>query len=159
MKVPRIFSLRDVRHSDAGFLFLWANDPATRQAALNTDTIAWEEHRSWLDQKLTSPDAKFWVAASEADQPLGCIRFDTTDNWESAKLSYTVAPEARGLGIGRRMVEAGVARIQSEHAGLRILAEVRTANTPSLRIFRGLSWQETGAREELVRFSSTGKAE
>ncbi len=159
MKAPGILSLREARQTDADILFRWANDPATRRAALNTHTIPWEEHRNWLNQKLASTDAKLWIAQGEADQPLGCIRFDTTDKWESAKLSYTVAPEARGQGNGRLMVEAGVGRIRTEHPGLRIIAEVRTDNIPSLRIFRGLSWQETVGLEQLMLFSSSGETE
>jgi UDP-2,4-diacetamido-2,4,6-trideoxy-beta-L-altropyranose hydrolase len=159
MKATGEFSFRVARREDAYVLWLWANDPLTRQAALNSNTIAWDEHRAWLAQKLASTSARVWIAVDETDRPLGCIRFDTTDDWESAKLSYTVAPDARGHGFGRRIVEAGVARIRSEHPAVRMLAEVRMANIPSLRIFRGLSWREAAPREEVVRFSWIGESE
>lgn len=153
------FNFRKACQEDAYVLWLWANDPLTRQGALNSNNISWDEHRAWLAQKLNSSNTSVWIAVDQTNRLLGCIRFDTTNEWESAKLSYTVAPDARGKGFGRRIVEGGVGRIRSEHSKVKILAEVRIANIPSLRIFRGLSWSEAAPRDEVVLFSWTGESE
>jgi RimJ/RimL family protein N-acetyltransferase len=153
------FTLREVSRGDAYVLWVWANDPLTRQAALDTHTIAWEEHRAWLAQRIGSSTARIWLAVDETDRLLGCIRFETTDDWETAKLSYTVAPDVRGRGVGRRIVETGTGRIQIEHRRVRIVADVRTANIPSIRIFRALAWDEATSRDEVIRFSRIGESE
>lgn len=159
MKGTDGFNFRKARQEDAYVLWLWANDPLTRQAALSSNSISWDEHRAWLAQKLNSSNTSVCIAVDQTDRLLGCIRFDTTNEWQTAKLSYTVAPDARGKGFGRRIIEAGVERIRSEHSKVKILAEVRMANIPSLRIFRGLSWSEATPREEVVLFSWTGESE
>jgi len=159
VKAQGSFTLREVSRGDAYVLWLWANDPLTRQAALDTHTIAWEEHHTWLAQKIGSSNARIWIAVDETDRLLGCIRFETTNAWETTKLSYTVAPDIRGTGVGRHIVEAGAGRIQTEHPGARIIADVRTPNVPSLRIFRGLAWDEAAPRDEVIRFSRIGESE
>ena len=58
-----------------------------------------------------------------------------------------VAPERRGRGIGRALVEAGLAWVAERHAH-RMLLEVEHDNAPALALYRGLGFAELARRTD-----------
>jgi methionyl-tRNA formyltransferase len=159
MNAPLDLRLRSARSDDAYSLWLWANDPAMRVAAFNPEHISWDTHLDWLKSKLSSPDVKLSLASNEAGRLLGCIRFETKDDWESAKLSYTIASEARGVGYGRRIVEEALAQLRFEHPGTVAVAEVKSSNAPSISVFRRLGWSETDLPDNALRFVGDARSD
>lgn len=145
-------SLRRVRPEDAYALWIWANDPQTRAASHGRPPIPWEGHRAWLSERIGSPDHLILVGMASGELPVGSVRFDTADGWQSARLSYVVAPEARGRGFGRALVEQGTALVRAEHPGVRLLAEVLEVNVASARAFRGLGWREVPREAGSLQF-------
>ena len=118
--------LRPATLDDAATLLKWRNDDATRTASHHTAAVHEDEHLSWLARTLASPDRRLYVA-EEHDLPVGTVRADrSAGSWE---LSWTVAPEARGRGVAKRMV-ATLARQIPEP----IRAEVKVGNAASARI-------------------------
>jgi RimJ/RimL family protein N-acetyltransferase len=149
-----------LRRADAGDshgLWLWANDPGSRAGSGNRPPIAWEEHLAWLGERLLSPDALIFIAIGDGGRPVGTIRFETEDGWGRARLSYLVAPEARGTGLGRPLLLAGLAELRAHAAGGVVEATVYPENAPSLRLFRSLGWRER--READGRRVFEGRAE
>jgi len=134
--------LRPARESDAYALWLWANDPTTRDASFGRGEIAWDSHVDWFGARLQDAGTLIAVAEAAHGRPVGTVRFETSDRWASARLSYLVAPEARGGGLGRAIAEAGVRWVVAAHPAVRITADVAAANERSLRIFRGMGWRE-----------------
>lgn len=116
--------LRPATLDDAPLLLAWRNDPDTRANSHNTAKVTLAEHRAWLEATLANPARTLWIA--EDGGPVGTVR---CDHGEVSELSWTVAPEARGKGVGRRMVALAVAEV-----GGRIRAEVKTGNHASARI-------------------------
>ena len=88
--------LRPARAVDAYALWIWANDPDMRHAAHDRAPIPWAEHLAWLARALHDPAHVVLLAESGTGQPLGAIRFESADGWQSARLSYVLAPEERG---------------------------------------------------------------
>jgi RimJ/RimL family protein N-acetyltransferase len=144
--------LRPARAVDAYALWIWANDPDMRHAAYDRAPIRWDEHLAWLARALHDPAHVVLLAESDTGQPLGAIRFESADGWQSARLSYVLAPEERGQGLARPLVRAGVERLRESRSAARVWAEVRADNVRSLRVFRWLGWQEAPAGERGVRF-------
>ncbi len=92
---------------DAQRLFAWRTDPVTQQFSLTNGPRNFEAHCAWLRGVLGDPQRILWIA--ETQGPVGTIRADFHDGgWT---LSWTVAPEARGQGVGSQMVQAAVARL------------------------------------------------
>lgn len=151
--IDSALQLRPALSSDVYALWLWANDPATRSAAFDRAPISWPEHLAWLSRNLDSGHVRVWIAFQYGDLPVGSIRFDTTDDWTSARLSYVVAPEARGAGNGKRLIEIGVEQLRRDFPSVAIFADVRANNIASLRVFRGLYWLETLDDDGTSRFS------
>ena len=145
--------LRPATRDDAYALWIWANDPQTRTASCNADNIPWVEHVEWLECRLRDPSAIVLIAESEArQQPLGSIRFDTADAWVTARLSYVIAPESRGLGLSRQLVSQGVAWVRSARPLVVIRADVLMINPRSLHLFRSAGWTEDPAGGDVARF-------
>lgn len=137
------FRLRPVILHDAALLYEWANDPDVRRHSGNRPAVTWHEHRRWFAGLLASPNRIAWVAEDAAGTPVGTIRFESRDGWRRATLSYLVAPQARGRGIGRWLVTSGMHALAQEQAATEVQATVNAGNEASHRIFRGLGWHHS----------------
>jgi RimJ/RimL family protein N-acetyltransferase len=96
-------ALRPATLDDAEMLFAWRNDPLTREASVNTDVVTWKGHLAWLRASLENPKRRLLVA--ETENPVGTVRIDYGDETE---ISWTVAPGARGKGIGTEKVKGAL---------------------------------------------------
>jgi len=118
--------LRPATVLDSGRLLEWRNDPRTRAASREPRSIGLEEHIRWLERALQDPDQEILIAEEEGE-PVGMVRAE----WEgeTRKLSWTVAPQARGRGVGRSMVKMMVERIRGP-----VRVEVKKGNVAFSRM-------------------------
>lgn len=144
--------VRPAAPDDAYALWVWANDDGTRAASFGREPIAWADHVAWLGRALGDPSHGVLVARAGDGRPVGSVRFDTPDGWRTARLSYVVAPEARGAGLSAPMVIAGVEWVLREHPGVAVCARVMEFNERSLRVFRRLGWREESAGDGVRQF-------
>jgi len=130
--------LRKVNFEDWEILLSWRNDPVTRQNSHNTDTVSEEQHKKWLTGILANPARQLFLAL-EGEIPVGTVRADFADSDNSYELSWTISPEQRGKGIGKKMVSLLVEKLNT-----RIRAEVKKGNDASVKIAEaaGLSFKK-----------------
>ncbi|HSP07591.1 MAG TPA: GNAT family N-acetyltransferase [Acidobacteriota bacterium] len=119
-------TLRSATIEDADLLLEWRNDPQTRKSSHNTAEVQRDEHISWLTKTLNNTHRRLFVA-EENGVPVGTVRADFSDG--VYELSWTVAPNARGHGVAKRMVALAARQISEP-----IRAEVRAGNIASARI-------------------------
>lgn len=128
---------RDGELRDAPLLLDWRNDPLTRRmAGVSVRAGRWE-YAEWLAASLADPAREIQIAML-GRTPVGMIR---CDQWADAtELVWTVAPEWRGQGIGKRMV-----RDQCRRRPGRLRARIRTINEASKKIalLAGMHYAET----------------
>ncbi len=119
--------LRRATIHDADLLLEWRNDPQTKKGSHNINEIQRDEHISWLTKIIKNTNRRLLIAEYNG-VPVGTIRVDHSDGG-AHELSWTVAPNARGKGLGKRMV-ALLANSIAEP----IRAEVKAGNKASICI-------------------------
>jgi len=109
---------------DARMLFDWRNDELTRAMSRSSEPIAWETHLCWLGERLKHSSPHLYIA-EKANLPVGTFRLD------GKEISYTVAPEWRGKGIGVSML----AQAQRSFCYLgQLRAEIFARNLASIKV-------------------------
>jgi RimJ/RimL family protein N-acetyltransferase len=132
--VSASLALRPANTDDAARLFAWANDPVARSVSFREAPIAWETHVAWLDAALTDPRRRLYIAES-GGEAIGTARLDRdADDADVAIVSLNVAPEARGRGLGRALLDALAA--EARVLGFaRLRAFVKATNDASAKAF------------------------
>jgi RimJ/RimL family protein N-acetyltransferase len=140
-----LLRLRPATIEDARILFEWRNDPQVRAASHKQDKISFEAHLSWLKSALANPDRRLYIA-EEDGMSVGTVRSDWAN--DAYTLSWTVRPEARGKGIGKRMV-----LLLAEQIEKTIRAEVKVGNLASIRIAQATGMQLDSIKDGVMYFS------
>ncbi|GAA0477762.1 GNAT family N-acetyltransferase [Streptomyces olivaceiscleroticus] len=112
--------LREV-HVESGYPYAWPADPA-----------------GWL-----TPDGLTgaWVAEDGAGRVAGHV---TLCGREVGRLY--VAPAARGLGLGGRLLRTATDRVTAE--GLRPVLAVNVTNTAAIALYERYGWRSTGSERQ-----------
>ena len=141
LKNEQQLKLRKANLSDLDLYFHWVNDPDTRQYAISTAHVSYDEHCLWFAKKVTSKDACLWVLEQDGT-PVGQIRFDMDRTQRETTISYAIAQEHRGKGIGLSVVKMGLELFfKSEKDILHVNAIVKSTNEASRKIFDRLGFQ------------------
>ena len=134
--------LRIARASDCKLLWKWVNDPEVRKSAFNSKDIAWEDHQSWFLKKQNETNSFQYIALDRNNIPIGQIRFDIKD--AIAESDYSIDKDFRGLGLGRMLLEKGIALLcETQKNPIIIRGCVRKENKPSRRTFKSIGFLET----------------
>jgi RimJ/RimL family protein N-acetyltransferase len=112
--------IRPAQMSDADTLFQWRNDPLTRAMSRTSEPVSWEAHIKWLSERLGRSEPHLYIA--EIGAPVGTFRLDGDE------ISYTIAPESRGKGLGFLML----CKVREMFGPLR--AEIYGRNAASIRV-------------------------
>lgn len=131
--------VRHARLFDEGLLLAWANDPETRQNSFSPDTIPAEDHCQWFRSRLRDLDGcRLYIVETEERIPVGHVRFERQDlAWV---ISYSLAPQFRGRGLGRPLLEVALSKMRSDYPGALVLGKVKPDNLPSRKIFESLGF-------------------
>lgn len=122
--------LRYAELADAEILLRWRNDEITRHASHNSAPISWKSHLAWLKRVINDPKWRLFIA-EENGVAVGTVRAVLINAaWE---LSWTVAPEARGRGLAKKMV----ALLDSQIFGKKV-AQIKKENLASVKVARSI---------------------
>lgn len=149
----RSLQLRPAMLSDGDLLLRWRNDAVTRQNFIHGERVSLREHEQWLRKTLSDPHTLLYIAYESRFQgriEIGTIRLTMADDeamvrafgyrhsyGATADISLTIDPGVRGLGYGKRIVNAAVKQLRSfgDVPISRFLAGVKPCNIASLRVF------------------------
>jgi RimJ/RimL family protein N-acetyltransferase len=122
---------------DAEMLLRWRNDEKTRSFSLQPKKITKKQHMSWLRLCLADPKRQLFVAIY-SEQPIGSVRIESTPLGQL--ISWTLAPEFRGRGLGKAMVKSLVSSLKGK-----IVAEILPRNIASIKVasYAGLEFKST----------------
>lgn len=132
---PTTLTLRPAVLADAGLLLAWRNDEQTRAASHHSQAVPWDAHLDWLRRSLADPLRVLWIAC-RGNQPVGTVRADRDSDAGPTTLAWTVAPDQRGSGVGREMVQLAAQGLSGP-----LHAEVKAGNAASARIAQAAGLQ------------------
>jgi RimJ/RimL family protein N-acetyltransferase len=138
-------SLRLAEERDAGRVWVWNNEPKSRQASVRSLPIPWSEHARWYRARLVEADTSFWIAETAADGAIGSVRIERRGDEDQISLALT--PGARGRGLGARVIAQAVAARRARPGSLPIVALVKPENAASGRAFVRAGFVPEGQRE------------
>lgn len=129
--------------ADCRLYWHWANDPEVRRSAFNSDPISWEKHQEWFAARVSDPNTILLIFESRYG-PVGQIRLD--GDTAQMRISYSVACQYRGKGIGKKIVSKVIAA--TPPFATRFLAEVKKENLTSANIFEKLGFLRSDLAEK-----------
>lgn len=138
------FLLRRATMDDAEVLLSWRNDPETVAGSRDQRIVPLADHLRWLSDLLATPSRNLYIAEKNGI-PVGTVRVDSNNN--EAELSWTVAPDYRGRGYGKQMVQAIV-----KTGGFQYWAETRLDNIASVRLVQSLGFRQGATHAGIVRW-------
>jgi RimJ/RimL family protein N-acetyltransferase len=141
-------TVRTAQSEDVMDVFNWRNDPQVCAMSRDTQPIDEQTHKAWYLRAIDDPN-RFLLIGLLDGQKIGMVRFDhrQTSSWE---VSILVAPEARGQGIGRRLLKMALDRLSAVYAPTCLVATVRLNNQRSLMLFHALGFNQESDDGEFV---------
>lgn len=136
--------LRRITKDDATLLFDWRNDPDTYLFYRNPNPITWAEHAAWFNKKLSQLNGVILIA-EDSEGPIGYVRSDPINNSES-ELSWAIAPERRGQGLEKKMLQLAIDH--TDISTYHLIAEIKKQNSASLKMAESLGFTHADAQEE-----------
>ena len=141
------FIIRQADANDVSTYFEWVNDIAVRRQSFKSETVLWENHQKWFQQKLN--DQNCLMLVMEADEyPVGQIRFDIEDG--VAHIDYSLDKNMRGRKLGEILVREGL-NIASKYRNVIFQAEVKQQNIASIKVFLKLGFSEQKTNDPEIR--------
>ena len=133
--------LRSAILSDMDMLFELANDETVRNNSFHTAPISYDEHKEWF-RKMMEDDSQLQFILMLASQPIGQVRL-TVDSG-IAEISYSIIPEKRGMGYGKRIICLIKELVYKEYPDIyKLTARVKPENVASIYCFEENGFCET----------------
>ncbi|MCJ8166371.1 UDP-2,4-diacetamido-2,4,6-trideoxy-beta-L-altropyranose hydrolase [Pontibacter sp. E15-1] len=125
--------LREASSDDLELLFAWANDPDVRKHSFNNSLINLENHTQWFHSVLKNENTLLYIAESDGT-PAANIRF--TLSGEQALISYSIAADFRGKGLGHTVLQKGIQALRASSPTVKTAqGMVQPGNPASIRAF------------------------
>lgn len=142
---------RKVVANDAKETFTWATNKAIRAFSFSQHEITWEEHHAWFTKKLMDANCVYYIAEKNGEN-LGSIRFDIHNN--EALISFLVAPNHQGKGLGRILLSNGIKYLIEEKKVKKIIGYVMQSNLPSIHAFKRLGFSSKVESDRILFYKS-----
>ena len=137
-------TMRRATEKDSQLYWHWANDPVVRENAFSQQTIGWEEHQKWFDQRLNDENTMLLLIESDFT-PIGQVRFDRVGSHFT--IGYSIAKQFRGFGWGKKMLSKAIDYLRQQQA-FTIIGEVKDNNSASKRVLENLGFTEAPPPEK-----------
>lgn len=140
--------------ADSQRIFEWRNDPTTRAVSGSSEPLDRRAHERWYSAAISDQTRFLYIVELLQGIPVGMCRFDLAADNRSAETSINLAPDQRGIGLGRPLLAACIESFRSDGLTPAVLtATIRPDNAASLRIFESVGFAETGRTEEFLRLA------
>jgi len=126
-------NFRKARLEDVNVYYHWATDELVRENSYVQGEISLEKHIAWFKSKISSSDC-FLYFFTDNQIPVVQVRIEKKAS--EFVIGISIDPKYRGKGLGSIMLNKACADFFFKFLQLRIVAYIKTNNTPSYRIFK-----------------------
>ncbi|MCR4763342.1 MAG: GNAT family N-acetyltransferase [Lachnospiraceae bacterium] len=154
MERERVLALRPAREQDSDWWLFVRNDEISRRYSFQQERIDPAVHARWFAGKLADPREQLFVL-EEDKTPVGQLRLsvlpaEAGSERDEVEISYAVAPNARGRGMGRKLLEEALRVSRESYPACALRAEVKAENEVSRHLFSALGFEESPAGNGVV---------
>jgi RimJ/RimL family protein N-acetyltransferase len=135
-------TLRKATLEDGPFLLKVRNEDDVRLQSKNQDLISGKTHEQWLTHNLGNADSAIWIIERQQEK-VGYIRARKLEQpGESGRWLLSIALESlfRGRGYGTWAITEACRLLQADYRADTIVAEVKSQNSVSLRVFKKMGF-------------------
>ena len=133
--------LRLAVKEDMDLLFEWAKEPLVRKNSFSSETICYEEHKTWFERLLQNKNCRQYIYIYDGKET-GQVRL--TADGENVEIGYSICAEMRGQGHGRKLLELVCRQVQQDFPEVqKIIGKVKPENTASQKAFVKAGFEET----------------
>lgn len=132
VKNDKIVRLRLANNSDIEQVYKWQKIPKTRKFSNNPQPPNWENHQSWMLDKLNAPDCFFYMIYCDGKES-GVLRLDrdASKGFNTYVVSIFIDPSYYGLGVA----SAALSLLADIHINKNIWAQIHKKNAASISLF------------------------
>ena len=131
---------RQAVEADLQDLFVWRNNPQTRQMSFDAACIALPDHEVWFKQSLSNPE-RVIVIGLQGGRKIGMVRYDREGR--TAVVGINLNPAFRGRGLAARLLVSSEALIPAAWQVEALEAKIKAANPLSLRAFERAGYRRS----------------
>ena len=136
---------RFATEQDVDLYYEWANDVEVRQNSFIQEKISYANHVSWFNSKLQSSVCKFYLFLNSADENIGQIRIDKSNN--ETLIGISIDKNHRGKGYATEMLLMACKDYLTKQPNSIITAYIKKENEASLKSFKSAGF---GDLEQIV---------
>jgi len=127
--------VREAIEEDKRDIWIWWNNPLTRQMMKDNDVVPWDKHSMWFDNMLNDKQRIMCVGLYN-EKKIGNIRFDNMleDNGVF-DVSINLNPIFRGQGVGALFLSETIDFLLNIRKPKKLFAIMKKTNIASRRIF------------------------
>ena len=138
--------LRPATIEDARQLLEWANAAdSLAQKGRTTAPISWETHKPWFEARLADPACRIEIIEIDG-VPAGQVRLEPKAG--GLHVDIYVVPEQRGARVAGTALSDLLGRVRNRP----VIAEVKTGNAASRRLFERLGFAEYARDAKLITY-------
>lgn len=137
-------NIRQAHWPDRFLIWLWRNDPVTRRMEHHDAAVPWDGFKLKFRQDIEDRRRCLMMAERRLSSlGVGQVVFNNGD----AVMGINLNPACRGQGLAAPLIELFLGHARRQSPFHRVLARIRSENTPSRRAFAraGFEWVEENA--------------
>lgn len=135
--------LRKATSDDAVDVWVWRNDPLTREMSRTTDEVPRAAHLGWFASSLTDPRRTILIGEVDGEK-VGMVRFD---HGAKTEVSININPAHRSRGYGYALLMAATRAVPGD-----LWAEIKDQNLASQRLFERAGFRLNSTEGGLGRY-------
>lgn len=144
--------IRQATVEDSEDIWVWRNDPITREMSLNAEMVPFESHQKWYQKALESSNRVIYIGEID-NHKVGMLRFDRLNDFNSTwEVSINTNPEFRGQGYGKTLLSSGLKYFCEYQNPQKIIATVLESNLASIKIFNSNGFSQVSNQSSVLTF-------